>query len=222
MRATFAAFPVALLALAAASPCAVLASPPAGKEALTLERVHAAEPLVEPAPTGLRWRDASRFTYLKRESSEPGARASLWQEDAATGKAEKLLDAIPAEGTGKDGTPRSLPLSDASWNEAGTALVVVAENDLWLYAFGAGPARRLTTDADAEELPAFSPDGAKVAFVKGNDLWFVEVGTGRATRLTTDGSATVLNGRLDWVYEEELAGRNGGRAYEWAPDSSAI
>jgi len=222
MRATLPVLPVALLVLATASPLAALAGPPAGKTALTLERVHAAEPLVEAAPTGLRWRDAGRFTYLKRESPEPGARASLWQEDAVTGKTEKLLDAIPAEGTGKDGKPRSLPLSDAAWNEAGTALVVAAENDLWLYAFGAGPARRLTSDAEAEELPVFSPDGAKVAYVKGNDLWFVEVGTGRVTRLTTDGSPTVLNGRLDWVYEEELAGRNGGRAYEWSPDSSAI
>ena len=43
--------------------------------------------------------------------------------------------------------------------------------------------------------------------MKGNDLWFVEVASGKATRLTADGSPTVLNGRLDWVYEEELAGR---------------
>lgn len=222
MRATLPVLPVALLALAATSPGVAHGAPPAGKAALTLERVHAAEPLVEAAPTGLRWRDASRFTYLKRASTEPGARASLWQEDAATGKTEKLLDAIPAEGPGKDGEPRSLPLPDAKWNEAGTALVVAAENDLWLYAFGSAPARRLTSDAETEELPVFSPDGTKVAYVKGNDLWFVEVATGRATRLTTDGSATVLNGRLDWVYEEELAGRNGGRAYEWSPDSSAI
>ncbi len=157
MRATFPALPVAFLALAAASPCAVLAGPPAGKAALTLERVHAPEPLVEAAPTGLRWRDSARFTYLKREGPEPGARASLWQVDAATGKAEKLLDAIPAEGTGSDGKPRSLPLSDAKWNEAGTALVAAAENDLWLYTFGAGPARRLTADASAEELPLFYP-----------------------------------------------------------------
>ncbi len=42
--------------------------------------------------------------------------------------------------------------------------------------------------------------------------------SGRETRLTTSGTATVLNGRLDWVYEEELGSRN-GRAFWWSPDS---
>ena len=212
--------------LALALPLAALPSAaddaPAAKPPLTLERAHAAEPLFEAAPTGFRWRDGSRFTCLKKDGSGPEAKTALWEEDAATGRAAKLLEAIPVEGTGKDGKPRSLPLAGAQWNEAGTALLVAADDDLWLYELGAKAAKRLTDDPAEEEHATFSPDGARVAFVKGNDLWFVEASGGKATRLTSDGSPTVLNGRLDWVYEEELAGRNGGRAYEWAPDSSAI
>jgi dipeptidyl-peptidase-4 len=219
------ALPIALLAaltVAVSSPAVLpAADAPSAKKPLTLERVHAPEPLVEPAPTGFRWRDAVRFTYVKREGGR-GAKVSLWEEDAVTGKAAKLLEAIPADGTGKDGKPLTLPVAGAQWNEAGTALLVAAESDLWVFELGARLARRITNDAAAEELPRFSPDGAKVAFVKGNDLWFVEVASGKETCLTADGSPVVLNGRLDWVYEEELAGRNGGRAYEWSPDSSAI
>jgi dipeptidyl-peptidase-4 len=192
------------------------------KTALTLDRIHAVEPLVEPAPTGLRWRDASRFTYLKKDGSGPKAPASIWEEDAVTGKVTKILEAIPVEGVGKDGKPRTFPVTGAQWNEAGTALLASAENDLWVYVLGERAARKLTGDEAEEELPLFSPDGSRVAFVKGNDLWFVEVATGKATRLTADGSPSVLNGKLDWVYEEELAGRSGGRAFEWAPDSSAL
>jgi dipeptidyl-peptidase-4 len=210
------------LALPLASLSAAAADAPAARRPLTLERIHSAEPLFEPAPTGFRWRDASRFTYLKKEGSGPEAKAALWEEDAATGKTTKLLDAIPAGGPGRDGKPRTLPLAGAQWNEAGTALLVTADGDLWLHEVGEQAARRLTDDPAEEEHATFSPDGARVAFVKANDLWFVEASTGKATRLTTDGSPTVLNGHLDWVYEEELAGRNGGRAYEWAPDSSAI
>ena len=51
----------------------------------------------------------------------------------------------------------------------------------------------------------FSPDGRRVAFTRHGDLYAVEVAGGREIRLTQTGSDTVLNGRLDWVYEEELA-----------------
>jgi dipeptidyl-peptidase-4 len=60
-----------------------------------------------------------------------------------------------------------------------------------------------------------------VAFVRKNDLYTVDLEPRQEKRLTTDGADHVFNGRLDWVYEEELASRT-GRAYEWAPDSSAI
>ena len=56
----------------------------------------------------------------------------------------------------------------------------------------------------------------------GNDLYRVEVATARETRLTTGGSETVLNGRLDWVYQEELYGRGSFRAFWWAPDSKRL
>ena len=36
--------------------------------------------------------------------------------------------------------------------------------------------------------------------------------TGRESALTTDGAAKILNGKLDWVYEEEIYGRGQNRA----------
>jgi dipeptidyl-peptidase-4 len=49
----------------------------------------------------------------------------------------------------------------------------------------------------------------------------VDVATRQETRLTRDGGELVFNGRLDWVYEEELASRS-GKAYAWSPDGSAL
>jgi dipeptidyl-peptidase-4 len=40
--------------------------------------------------------------------------------------------------------------------------------------------------------------------------------------LTTDGTEKVLNGKLDWVYEEEIYGRGQKQAYWWSPDSTRI
>jgi dipeptidyl-peptidase-4 len=41
-------------------------------------------------------------------------------------------------------------------------------------------------------------------------------------RLTSDGTAKILNGRLDWVYQEELYGRGNFEAYWWSPDSTML
>jgi len=44
----------------------------------------------------------------------------------------------------------------------------------------------------------------------------------RERALTSDGSAKILNGRLDWVYQEEVYGRGNFGAYWWSPDSTTI
>ena len=67
-----------------------------------------------------------------------------------------------------------------------------------------------------------SPDGKYQSFVRGMNLYVVETATGKETQLTKDGGENILNGRLDWVYEEELYGRGDKRGYWWSPDSTAI
>ena len=84
-----------------------------------------------------------------------------------------------------------------------------------------GSVKALVQTKEKEEYPEASPDGRRVAFVRKSDLFVVDVATGKETRLTQGGSDTLLNGRLDWVYEEELAPRT-GQAFVWSPDSKAI
>lgn len=115
-----------------------------------------------------------------------------------------------------------LSFTDSVWSPSGTALLLSTDDDLFLYDTVKKSTRRLTNDEDEEEYPVFSPNGAYVAYVKKNDLFVVEVATGTETRLSTTGTREVLNGKLDWVYEEELANRKSGRAFEWSPDSKNI
>lgn len=67
-----------------------------------------------------------------------------------------------------------------------------------------------------------SPDGTRVAFVQENDLYVLHLPSERLVRITDDGSETRLNGRLDWVYQEELYGRGNFKAFWWSDDSRAI
>jgi len=107
-------------------------------------------------------------------------------------------------------------------NAARTALVLTAADDLYRYDIGSGVATRLTAAPGEEEEPAWSPDGAAVAFVRGGNL-FVVGADGRGERaLTRDGGPNVLNGKLDWIYQEEVYGRGQFRAHWWSPDSKSL
>ena len=218
-----------LLALAASSSPAADRAPvasPSGRTALTLERITASDPpLVPKGLAGFAWRDGSHATWVKTDGQGAGARSSLVEVDAATGKVSELTGPLfpPAEPSAPAGEkPKALSFGGAQWSPKGDALLLSSGGDLWLFTPATKSLKRLTSSPGEEEATTFSPDGAKVSFVRGNDLHVVELATGREARLTTTGTDTVLNGKLDWVYQEELAGRRAGRAYSWAPDSTAI
>lgn len=72
-----------------------------------------------------------------------------------------------------------------------------------------------------QEVPVFSPDGTMVAFVRDGDLWLVKLLFNNAeSRVTTDGRFNhVINGKPDWVYEEEF---EFNRAFDFSADSKML
>lgn len=177
--------------------------------------------------TGLTWIDGTSYAWPKPDG--PAAGVDWLRVDAATGSTTPLFDAAKMEAA-----LAKLPgigAEDARQIAHGRALVfdrgykqAVASfhTDLYVYRFDADRALRLTYAPGDEQHASFSPDGATVAFVRDNNLFVVDVAAGRESQLTTDGSDQVLNGRLDWVYEEEIYGRGKSQAYWWSPDSSRI
>ncbi|MDX2267109.1 MAG: S9 family peptidase [Bryobacter sp.] len=104
------------------------------------------------------------------------------------------------------------------WAPDSAALLVSEGGDLfWLKTNGDW--KQLTRTEAREEDPKLSPDGKKVAYRIGNDLYSLPMETSKPIRLTFDGSETTLNGKLDWVYPEEL---DINTAYWWSPDSARI
>ncbi len=66
--------------------------------------------------------------------------------------------------------------------------------------------------------PKFSPNGECISFVRNHSLAVIhlrEPGT-PTTLLAPAPNETILNGEVDWVYEEELDTRSN---YFWSPDS---
>jgi dipeptidyl-peptidase-4 len=108
-------------------------------------------------------------------------------------------------------------------NPGETAALINWANDLFYYEFGSDRAIRLTSSPEEEVGEGFSPDGRMVSFVRENNLYVEDLGMQRRERaLTRDGGPKTLNGRLDWVYQEEIYGRGNFGAYWWSPDSTSI
>ncbi|MGQ8335503.1 S9 family peptidase [Sunxiuqinia sp. A32] len=71
-----------------------------------------------------------------------------------------------------------------------------------------------------QELASFSPDGERVAFVRDNNIFVKSLKFGTESQVTTDGKLNeIINGKPDWVYEEEFSFN---KAFAWSPDSKFI
>jgi dipeptidyl-peptidase 4 len=208
------AAPAFLVAVVA---CLAPASAPAEQlPKLSVERINAEPALSGDLPTDFEWHpDGKRLTFVRKNGKE----ASLYALDVTNGRTTLVLDGSTTLLPGDAGKP--LPLASSTWMPDGKALLVAAEGDIFLVDARGGSVRALVRTPETEEVPEASPDGRMVAFVRRGDLYVVDVASGKETRLTRSGSDTVLNGRLDWVYEEELGSRQ-GQAFCWSPDSRKI
>lgn len=170
--------------------------------------------------TPLSWLDGDSFLQVKD--------GKLWKADARTGKVElfadpelikKSLSAIKDLPAATAGTiSRS---TNFRMNPARTAFLFESGAELGIGYFDGSPAARLTKTPGAKSFLTFSPDGKSMAFVRNGNLFSVNIEKAEETRLTSDGGGDILNGRGDWVYDEEIFNRN-GKAYWWSPDSKQI
>jgi dipeptidyl-peptidase-4 len=175
---------------------------------------------------GFEWLDDSTFIWPKRDAK---GKLVEWERfDVKSGSVHALFDraaferALRQAGASADEASGAAKATSLRFDAKKSAVVVEAAGDLFLYSLATQSATRLTSTPAPEEVPQFSPDGKRIAFVRQNNLYVIDLASQRERQLTTDGSATVLNGVLDWVYEEEVYGRGTKHAFWWSPDSSRI
>ena len=164
------------------------------------------------------WRPpGQQVSFLRPVQSESKTNTVLCAYDIATGREVILFDPSSVEAK-----PR-LSISGYQWSPDGSAILVTGGSGLYVIEIPGGRVRRLTKDGESKEVVTWSPDGARVAFVRQANLFTILVASGRQTQLTFDGDETVLNGVLDWVYDEEFSFVTGTpRAYTWSPDGKRI
>jgi len=96
-----------------------------------------------------------------------------------------------------------------------------SRGDYWVLDLTSKSLKKLGKDRPAASLmfAKFSPDGTSVAYVSEQNVYVENLATHGIKAITKDGNRKHINGTFDWVYEEELACRDG---FQWSPDSKQI
>ncbi|MFL6248140.1 MAG: S9 family peptidase [Thermoanaerobaculia bacterium] len=200
----------------------------AQKKALTYESIYHPVQKVHfggAIQSDFEWIDDTTFIWPRHDAEENFVEWRLY--DIASGKERPLFDraklraALVGSGLPSEVSAEVADSDEMEFDAKKGAVVLSANEDLYLYSIGKGTLTRLTSAPGEEEEATFSPDGQKVAFIRANDLYVVDL-AGRERRLTTDGSAEILNGKLDYVYQEEVYGRGIWKGFWWSPDSLRI
>jgi dipeptidyl-peptidase-4 len=173
----------------------------------------------------LTWLDAATYVVFQQS----GSRYEWLKIDAASGRTSPLFDADRMEtalaslpGVTRTEAGLIARSSELTFNPARSGAVVTIDDDLYFYDVPAAKASRLTSTSGIEEEATFSPDGQFIAFVRANNLYAVDLATQKERALTSDGGREILNGKLDWLYQEEIYGRDRFRGYWWSPDSARV
>jgi dipeptidyl-peptidase-4 len=152
----------------------------------------------------------------------------LYKIEARTGKAEVFVDPANLRKS-LEATEKQLPREVAmglnapnyTFNASRSAVLLTSAEAVYVAFRDGSPAKKIATGKGTER-PTFSPDGMKVAYTQAGNLFVADVASGKVSQLTTDGGKNeILNGRADWVYEEEIFNRN-PQAYWWSPDSKSL
>lgn len=177
--------------------------------------------------TPVRWLSDGQH-YLQWNGDAKRGAIGLMKVDAVSGTfqpfhdAAKMAAALTAAGLTENEAKALANLPSYSFNKDETAALLSINGDLYYYDFASGRAARLTNTKEVETDATISPDGKSVGFVREFNIYVVDLASGKERALTTDGNKNRLNGRLDWVYEEELYGRGTTRSYWWSPNSAEV
>ena len=195
---------------------------------LTIEAIYQPGGLAGRGPENVEWSpDGTRLSFVQRD--EEGGKGELWYVDAATGEKKVLVSAAKLASLAPDVTKLKKErekewltryhVAAYSWAPDSKHLIFDSQGQLWLYDLATATAVQFTSAPDPSSSPKFSPDGSHVAYVRKHNLYVRSVSGKGEKQLTKDTGDNLLNGDVDWVYEEELSVRSN---YFWSPDNKEI
>lgn len=189
---------------------------------LTIENIYGHTAIVGHPPEDLAWsQDGRHLTYLDN--------GELVEIDPASGKTHVLVGrtkiaSLAGRGGSEQDQDHRSRYGEASyrWAPDSRHLLFDADGRLWMYDLGNGTGIEIGyTGEPSGDDPKFSPNGESISFIRNHGLAVVRLkDMGTPTNVIAPAPKDgILNGEVDWVYEEELDVRSN---YFWSPDSKSI
>jgi len=197
---------------------------------LTLESIFK-DPTLYPKPGNFNEfaPDGKHFIELKLEEPQPS--------DKKTSNSPVAWSLIKKDIEGKSNTP--IVLFDAHWfdktppqgsykisSDEKFMVVQYEMQQVYRHSFTAKcyvvdlQNHKITYIPERMRYPTLSPDNKRIAYVKNNNVFIYDLLAAEETQITTDGEENkIINGAVDWVYEEEFTMDNGMR---WSPSGNFL
>jgi dipeptidyl-peptidase-4 len=188
---------------------------------VTVEQLYRLQQATEPPQTVAWSPDGTRLSYINDDGE-------LVAVQGGSGTSEVLINhdrmkAINEAPTSEHDLNNRTRYKQASymWVPDSKHLLFDSNGQLWFYDLGNKTGLQIaSTGSGSGDDPKFSPDGAYLSYIRDHNLYVNKLkDTKDSYRLTDSVSNNLLDGEVDWVYEEELDVRSN---YFWAPDSRHV
>ena len=200
---------------------AIAADPDAPPKPVAIDQIYRQDQATR-APDSIVWSpDGTRLSYI----SDNG---DLLAIEGGTGATQVLVDhekmkALTPAVTSEHDLNNRARYKEASyiWVPDSKHLLFDSSGQLWFFDLATKTGLQVaSTGAGSGDDPKFSPDGAYLSYVRDHNLYVRKLrDSNTAFRLTDSQADTLLDGEVDWVYEEELGVRSN---YFWSPDSRRV
>jgi len=177
---------------------------------------------------GVHWlNDGTRYSYYEKDTAAKATNILMYN---VGGKSSTLVLSTASLKINRDDPPFRFTTYQWSPDEKQILFIsappdreylsrLTPAGNIFLYDLSAKSFRRLTNASDPQYNVKFSPDGKSIGFVRNNNIFVIDAASGNERQLTTDGTEHIINGKFDWVYEEEFEISDG---WQWSPDSKHI
>ncbi len=193
----------------------------AAAQSLTVDQIYSQVEATQP-PQGIQWSpDGTRLSYI----ADNGDLVAI---EGGTGTTSVLVDhdkmkALNSPVTSEHDRNNRTRYKQASyfWVPDSKHLLFDSNGQLWFFDLATKTGLQIaSTGSGSGDDPKFSPDGTFLSYIRDHNLYsFRMKDTAPPMRLTDSQADHVLDGEVDWVYEEELDVRSN---YFWSPDSRRI